>query len=129
VRIQNLRRYRSVAEIPAAQRQYSLPYSDAALENNANDVPLAHLYPYPNEAPPSYHAAVRESFRATLSQHIPSHSISTEVDEEAAVDHVQADEMRFTVERLVASIIVSMLLLVIAALLALVAVASFRSGN
>lgn len=81
-------------------------------------MPLAHLYPYPTEAPPSYQAVVRESFRATLIQHIPDNS-GIETDEEAGVERAQADDVRFSVERVVATIIVAMMLLVIAALLGL----------
>ena len=72
---------------------------------------------------------MRESFRATLFQHIPPHSDSSDTDTEAGIDTPQADDVRFTVERFVAAIIVSMMLLVCAALLALIAVASFHSGT
>ncbi|KAF1954705.1 hypothetical protein CC80DRAFT_493495 [Byssothecium circinans] len=121
-------RQRSTSEIPPSQVHTFIPYTDAVPENDG-DVPLAHLYPYPTEAPPSYHVAVRESFRDTLIRHIPSHSVSTEADEEAGVEHAQADDVRFTVERFVAAIIVSTMLLVIAALLALVVVTSLRTGH
>ncbi|KAF2241187.1 hypothetical protein BU26DRAFT_525382 [Trematosphaeria pertusa] len=103
---------------------YFTPYTDAIPESD-DDVPLAHLYPYPADAPPSYAAAVRQSFRDTLIQHIPHNSVSTEPDEELGADRAQADDVRFTVERVVAAIIVSMLLLIIAALLALVALGYF----
>ncbi|KAF2683648.1 hypothetical protein K458DRAFT_431876 [Lentithecium fluviatile CBS 122367] len=121
------RYHRSASDGPPAQTQVFTPYTDNVFDDD--DVPLAHLYPYPTEAPPSYYVAVRESYRATLIQHIPSHSISTDADEEAGVDHPQADDVRFTVERVVAAIIVSMMLLLIAALLALFALWSFHASR
>jgi hypothetical protein len=114
--------------INTAQAQvFYEPYRDDVF--NDDDVPLAHLCSYPTEAPPSYHVAVRESFRATLVQHIPTHSVSSDVDTEAGIDidFEQADDVRFTVERFVAAIIVSMMLLVCAALLALITLTSFRT--
>lgn len=119
---------RSGSDVSPAQAQvFFAPYTDNVFDDD--DVPLAHLYAYPTEAPPSYHVAVRESYRATLIQHIPSHSISTDADEEAGVDHPQADDVRFTVERVVAAIIVSMMLLLVAALLALFALWSFHASR
>lgn len=101
------------------------PYTDAPRSANDDDVPLAQLYPYPTEAPPPYQVAVRESFRETLVQHLPSRSISLGPDEEAGIERGSADDVRFTVEKAVAAIIVSMLLLVIASLLALIAISGF----
>jgi len=122
------RHHRTPSDIPPAQAQvFFTPYTDDIYSDD--DVPLAHLCRYPSEAPPSYHVAVRESFRATLFQHIPPHSDSSDTDTEAGIDTPQADDVRFTVERFVAAIIVSMMLLVCAALLALIAVASFHSGT
>lgn len=88
-------------------------------------MPLAYLLPLPTEAPPPYQVAVREAYRATLIQHIPDPSLSTLPDEEMGVERAHADDVRFTVERVVAAIIVAMLLLIIAALMALVAVSGF----
>lgn len=68
---------------------------------------------------------MRESFRETLVQHLPSRSISLGPDEEAGIERGSADDVRFTVEKAVAAIIVSMLLLVIASLLALIAISGF----
>lgn len=98
-----------------------------------DDVPLAQLC-YPSEAPPSYDVVVRESFRTTLIQQVRSTtSLPNEVDEEAAAAFgeggARADDVRFTVEKVVAAIIVSMLLLMVAALLALVAVSRMRVGQ
>lgn len=102
------------------------PYSDLPPAAADEDVPLAQLYPYPVDAPPSYQVAVRESYRETLVQHIPTHSASILHDEEAGLDEAHADDVRFTVEKVVAAIIVSMLLLIIASLLALIAVSGFN---
>jgi hypothetical protein len=101
------------------------PYTDAPRASTDEDVPLAQLYPY-GEAPPPYQVAVRESYRETLAQHMPSHSVSTVRDEEAAVERVDSDDVRFTVEKAVAAIIVAMLLLIIASILALIAVSGFN---
>jgi hypothetical protein len=57
---------------------------------------------------------------------MPSHSVSTVRDEEAAVERVDSDDVRFTVEKAVAAIIVAMLLLIIASILALIAVSGFN---
>lgn len=102
------------------------PYSDAPRITTDEDVPLAHLFPYPTEAPPPYHFAVRESYRGTLVQHIASQHTSTVRDEEAVIDREQSDDVRFAVEKVVAAIIVAMLLLVIASILALIAVSGFN---
>ncbi|KAF2641982.1 hypothetical protein P280DRAFT_548585 [Massarina eburnea CBS 473.64] len=105
-------RHVSASVMPPAQLQVFVPYTDFDPNyGNTDDVPLAHLYPYPTEAPPSYHAVVRESFRATLIQHLASDSASTNaiMDEEAGVDRVQADDVRFTVEKVVASIIMTLM--------------------
>ncbi|KAK3209330.1 hypothetical protein GRF29_69g1450678, partial [Pseudopithomyces chartarum] len=102
------------------------PYSDVPPAANDEDVPLAHLYPYPTEAPPSYQVAVRESYRETLVQHIPNSAVYTAHDEEAGIEEAQADDVRFTVEKFVAAIIVSMVLLIIASFLALIAISGFN---
>ncbi|KAF9734185.1 hypothetical protein PMIN03_005208 [Paraphaeosphaeria minitans] len=118
---------RANARLQQAEIQiFYTPYTDAPRAPNDEDVPLAQLYPYPTEAPPPYQFAVRESFRETLAHHIPSYSESTIRDEEAAIERVQSDNVRFTVEKAVATIIVAMLLLVIASILALIAVSGFN---
>ncbi|KAF2442878.1 hypothetical protein P171DRAFT_433258 [Karstenula rhodostoma CBS 690.94] len=121
-------RYRTPnARLRQAEIQvFYTPYTDAPRAPNDEDVPLAQLYPYPTEAPPPYQIAVRDSFRETLSHNTPSYSTSTIQDEEAAVEQVQSDDVRFTVEKAVAAIIVAMLLLVIASILALIAVSGFN---
>lgn len=106
---------------------FVIPYTDVVPEND-DDVPLAYLYPYPTEAPPSYQVAVRESYRATLIQHIPRASVVSYTDEEQGVDRPEADDVRFSVERVVATIIVAMILLLIAGLLALGALGYFAMG-
>jgi hypothetical protein len=89
------------------------PYTDApSTSEDSDEVPLAHLYPYPTEAPPSYSVAVRQSYRDTLVSHIPGHAhVSPELDEEEAVDTEYHDDVRFKVERVVASLIVAIVLL------------------
>jgi hypothetical protein len=69
---------------------------------------------------------VQDSYREALAQHMPTHSVSTVRDEEAAVERVHPDDVRFTVEKAVAAIIVAMLLLIIASILALIAVSGFN---
>ncbi|KAK7182523.1 hypothetical protein DPSP01_014115 [Paraphaeosphaeria sporulosa] len=125
-------RYHSPAERANARlRQAEIqvfytPYTDAPRAPNDEDVPLAQLYPYPTEAPPPYQIAVRDAFRETLAHHMPRYSESTIRDEEAAMERAQSDDVRFTVEKAVATIIVVMLLLVIASILALIAVSGFN---
>jgi hypothetical protein len=100
-------------------------------ERDDDDVPLAHLYPYPTEAPPSYSVAVRQSYRDTLIAHIPTNSnVSAETDEEAGVDREYHDDVRFKVEKLVAAIIVSLILLVLTGLMVGLALAfrGFEAG-
>ncbi|KAF1976294.1 hypothetical protein BU23DRAFT_44778 [Bimuria novae-zelandiae CBS 107.79] len=114
------------ARLHLAEIQVFLPpYTDAPQPANDDDVPLAQLYPYPTEAPPPYQIAVRESYRETLLQHIPSRSVSTVDDEESGVATAGADDERFDVEKVMAAIIVSMLLVVVASILALIAISGF----
>jgi hypothetical protein len=98
---------------------YFPPYTDAVpgAEDN-DDVPLAHLYPYPTEAPPAYNVAVRQSYRDTLISHIPSNpNLSPDADEEAGVEMDYYDDNRFKIERVVAAMILSVILMVITAFL------------
>ncbi|KAF2469881.1 uncharacterized protein BDR25DRAFT_343541 [Lindgomyces ingoldianus] len=105
-------RYRAAADA-ANSPPYFPPYSDIVPDSD-DDVPLAYLYPLPTEAPPSYHVAVQQSYRATLISHIPSDlNISDIVDEEADIERVQVDDVRFGVERVLAKLIVAMILLLI----------------
>lgn len=69
---------------------------------------------------------MRESYRETLVQHIPNSAVYTVHDEEAGIEEAQADDVRFTVEKFVAAIIVSMVLLIIASFLALIAISGFN---
>ena len=93
------------------------PYTDAPRsDEDPDDVPLAHLYPYPTEAPPSYYVAVQQSYRDTLISHIPTTSnMSPETDEEEAVDRDYSDDVRFKVERVVAALVVAFILMTITA--------------
>ncbi|KAF2715637.1 hypothetical protein K504DRAFT_358727, partial [Pleomassaria siparia CBS 279.74] len=95
------------------------PYTDTPSAHSEDDVALAHLYPYPTEAPPAYHVVVRQSYRDTVVAHIPTNFTGwpENTDEEAARDIEEADEARFTVERVIAGLIVSMILVLIAALM------------
>lgn len=116
------------------------PYADSPPPTpDADDVPLARLLftthsrthsieaAYPSEAPPPYAIAVRESYRDTLIQYIPrGRRDSRDVDEESAVDWDMArpDDVRYSVEKVVAMLVVAMVLLVVAAVLAWLALGS-----
>ncbi|KAF1947531.1 hypothetical protein EJ02DRAFT_392024 [Clathrospora elynae] len=124
------------------------PYTDAPSPPqtpNADDVPLAHLLlhtrshsiealhphnpPYPLEAPPSYAIAVRQSYRNTLIQHIargqgPRDPVLVEVDEESGVELTRPDDVRHSIEKVVAMFIVATLLLIIAGVMGWMALGS-----
>ncbi|KAF2621702.1 hypothetical protein BU25DRAFT_415900 [Macroventuria anomochaeta] len=85
-------------------------------DEDDEDVPLAQLLLYPRDAPPAYSTVVRQSYRETLLQHIPRHPGVVDLDEEAMLERMRADDVRFTVERVVAMAVV-MALLVLAGLL------------
>lgn len=104
---------------PAQINVYFEPYSDNPIPvGNDDDVPLAHLYPYPTEAPPSYHVAVRQSYINTSISHIPSHTrTSVDIDEEAGQELERPDDIRHQVEKVVAALIVSGVLLIIMAVM------------
>ncbi|EOA85221.1 hypothetical protein ACJQWK_06854 [Exserohilum turcicum] len=110
------------------------PYSDAWRPSSpdGDDVPLGqliitHMYAEPEddsyggEAPPPYAIAVRQSFRETLIQHIPhSQHEAGEVDEESEVgiEIARPDDVRYSVERMVAMVVVAIILFVISGILA-----------
>jgi hypothetical protein len=118
------------------------PYTDTSPPHTpiADDVPLAHLLSthtyaqstefsiqsddalYPADAPPSYAIAVRQSYRDTLIQYIPSsqHDSRVEEDEESqlGIDATRPDDVRYSVERIVAMFVVALLLLVVSGVLA-----------
>lgn len=83
-------------------------YSD---DEDDENVPLAQLLLYPRDAPPAYSTVVRQSYRETLLQHTPRHPVIVDLDEEAALERMHADEVRFTIERVVAMAAVMALLL------------------
>lgn len=86
--------------------------------DNDDDVPLAHLFPYPTEAPPAYHIAVRQSFRDTLISHIPDNSRTiSDVDEELGIEPERADDIRYKVEKVVSALVVSGILLILLAVM------------
>lgn len=125
--------------------QHSLvyqPYTDTSPPHTpiADDVPLAHLLSthtyaqstefsiqsddalYPADAPPSYAIAVRQSYRDTLIQYIPSsqHDSRIAEDEESqlGIDATRPDDVRYSVERIVAMFVIALLLLVVSGVLA-----------
>lgn len=107
-------RYRS-AQVNVYFERYS---DNPRQEGDDDDVPLAHLYPYPTEAPPAYHVAVRQSYINTLISHIPPNTNTPiEVDEEAGLELERPDDIRHQVEKVVAGLIVSGILLIIMAVL------------
>jgi hypothetical protein len=87
-------------------------------DTDDENVPLARLLPTPCDAPPAYSSVVRHSYRETLRQHIPRCS-SVEVDEEAALERVCADELAFEVERAVAMAVVMALMMLAGVLVGL----------
>ncbi|KAF2266459.1 hypothetical protein CC78DRAFT_531581 [Lojkania enalia] len=91
------------------------PYTDEVFDSD-DDVPLAHLYPYPTEAPPSYASAVVQSYRDTLIAHIPPNDPRI-LDEEVGIERDEPDDIRFSVERVLAKIIVALALVIITILL------------
>ncbi|KAI4701949.1 hypothetical protein J4E89_010468 [Alternaria sp. Ai002NY15] len=122
------------------------PYTDSPPHTpDADDVPLAHLVShaytqsteishqpndafYPADAPPPYAIAVRQSYRDTLVQYVPrgQHG-GREEDEESqiGVDVVRPDDVRYSVENIVAMFVVAIMLLVVSGVLAWLA---FGSG-
>lgn len=89
-------------------------HDDDADEN----VPLARLLPIPGDAPPAYSSVVRLSYRETLQQHIRRCS-PVDVDEEAALERVCAEELAFEVERAVAMAVVMALMMLAGVLVGL----------
>ena len=87
-------------------------------DDDDENVPLAHLLPIPRDAPPAYSSVVRHSYRETLQQHIPRCS-PVDVDEEAALERVCADELSFEVERAVAMAVVMALMMLAGVLVGL----------
>ena len=81
-------------------------------EPDDEDVPLAQLLLQTREAPPAYSAVVQQPYRETLLQHIPRHPVVVDFDEEAAFEWMRADDVRFTVERVVAMAVVIAVLVI-----------------
>ena len=122
------------------REQIFQPYTDLSPPSSpdADDVPLAqlisaHMYSeseddsYPGEAPPPYAIAVRQSFRDTLIQHIPrSQHDAREIDEESEVgiEIARPDDVRYSVEKVVAMFIVAIILFMISGILGWVALGS-----
>ena len=117
------------------------PYTDSPPHTPiADDVPLAHListhtytqqstessyHPgdafYPADAPPPYAIAVRQSYRDTLIQYIPSsqHDPRVAEDEESqlGIDMARPDDVRYSIEKIVAMFVVAVMLLVVSGVL------------
>jgi hypothetical protein len=109
------------------------PYSDLSppASPDVDDVPLAHLITTQTylqatdascagEAPPSYAIAVRQCYRETLIQHIPhSREGFRDMDEESemGVEMARPDDVRYSVERIVAMFVVAIILLVVSGVL------------
>ncbi|KAJ4325292.1 hypothetical protein N0V94_000816 [Neodidymelliopsis sp. IMI 364377] len=97
-------------------------YSDDDVDDDNDDddddenVPLAHLPLYSRDAPPAYSSVVRQSYCETLWQHIPRNPVIVDIDEEAGLESIHADDVSFKVESIVATAVV-MALLVLAGLL------------
>jgi hypothetical protein len=53
---------------------------------------------------------VRQSYSETLLQHVPRHTEIVDLDEEAALERIHADDVRFTIERVAAMATVMALL-------------------
>jgi hypothetical protein len=83
---------------------------------------------YPADAPPPYAIAVRQSYRDTLVQYIPRGEHETRSEDEESqlgVDVARPDDVRYSVENMVAMFVVAILLLVVSGVLAWLA---FGSG-
>jgi hypothetical protein len=85
-------------------------YSDDTDDEEDENVPLTQLILYSRDAPPAYSTVVRQSYRDTLLQHIPRHTEVVDLDEEAALETIHADDVRFTIERVAAMATVMALL-------------------
>ncbi|KAG9187269.1 hypothetical protein G6011_05140 [Alternaria panax] len=137
-------RLQTTAPTHHPQSQHSLlyrPYTDSTPPHTpiADDVPLAHLISthtyaqstefssqpndafYPADAPPPYAIAVRQSYRDTLVQYIPSsgHDSRVAEDEESqlGMDVARPDDVRYSIEKIVAMFVVALLLLVVSGIL------------
>ncbi|KAF2010864.1 hypothetical protein BU24DRAFT_47752 [Aaosphaeria arxii CBS 175.79] len=104
---------------PSGSVVYFEPYSDDPNRSrNDEDVPLAHLYPYPTEAPPAYHIIVPQAYRNTLIANIPSfRGDSLDVEEEAGIDPEEFDDVRLTVEAIVAAATVVIVLFLVSGIM------------
>lgn len=95
---------------PPNRSSHSNDYDD-------ENVPLAQLLLYPRDAPPAYSTVVGQSYNGTLQhQHMPRNPEVVDIDEEAGLEMIRADDVSFRVERAVATAVV-MALLVLAGLL------------
>ncbi|KAH8728039.1 hypothetical protein GQ44DRAFT_702549 [Phaeosphaeriaceae sp. PMI808] len=114
------------------------PYTDSPpLTPDDDNIPLAHfiLNPYPQEAPPSYSVAVRQShtYHDTLIQYVPEEHtfaqylahhdravrpVLIEIDEESGEVISRTDDVRHSIEKVVAMFVVAGLLLLLSAVLA-----------
>ena len=102
--------YSPTSDIPRSNRS---SYSDDTDNEDDENVPLAQLVLCSRDAPPAYSSVVRQSYRDTLLQHIPRHAEIVDLDEEAALERIHADDVRFTIERVAAMATVMALLFLI----------------
>ena len=105
-----------VSDYPSPARLSFSPSDDEDVDDDADDdenVPLARLLPTPCDAPPAYSSVVRHSYRHML------RCSPAEVDEEAALESIYADELAFEVERAVAMAVVMALMMLAGVLVGL----------
>ncbi|KAH7080943.1 hypothetical protein FB567DRAFT_116576 [Paraphoma chrysanthemicola] len=128
------------------QHQHTQPYTDTP-DIDTDNIPLAHLLHlnaiYPTESPPSYSVAIRETqtHRDTLIQYIPPPNPSStppshyqsqahyrpvliEFDPESGEVVARTDDVRHSVEKVVAMFVVAIVLLVLSGVMAWMVVGS-----
>ncbi|KAH7066691.1 hypothetical protein BKA63DRAFT_425295, partial [Paraphoma chrysanthemicola] len=109
------------------QHQHTQPYTDAT-DIDTDNIPLAHLLHlnaiYPTESPPSYSVAIRETqtHRDTLIQYIPPPN--PKFDPESGEVVARTDDVRHSVEKVVAMFVVAIVLLVLSGVMAWMVVGS-----
>ncbi|UPX16552.1 uncharacterized protein EKO05_0006946 [Ascochyta rabiei] len=114
-----------VAFHASTHTEYFIPTTPSSRPSCSDDednesVPLTHLlFSHPHDAPPAYSTVVRQSYRETPFQHTPRHPVIVDIDEEAGLEQLRADDVSFGVEQLVATAVVIALLLLAGLLLAL----------
>lgn len=105
--------------MPLANLLYTHSYS----HSTETSWPL-HDPSYPAEAPPSYAIAVRQSYRDTLTLYLPGPHRDSDEESQAGVDYIGADDVRHSVEKVVAMFVVAMFLLIASGVLGWLALGS-----